>query len=1291
MKLSIRIALAPLFLPIPLFYLQAQTVSTQTFANSAAISVISMGAANVYPSNIPVSGMPAFLHGFNVKVPYLFHTVNFNEVDLLLEAPNGQRLMLLSDLNSSSGPVAIFDVGFGTESEIVAAPNTVTNGANFLPANFGGVPDTFPVLGPVNQPNPDPFAWQDINPNGTWKLYVIDDTPGGNANLQNGWSITIRAGDGPACRRPGVPELVQTADFSAQVRWDAGPGNNHWDLLLGNNLTPAPDYNTTPTLQNLDVHENVTLDDLQPGAQYYVWVRADCGGQALSRWRGPLVFTTTYNPCSNTTPVAMCQLVNDPVRPYYTNYLSPFFRCWIFPFVPPANGDYYIHYPGASSFAYPFYRLADNCDQTGWVQADSLVQGTNFSLVMRNLQGGQTYWMAHLGSGNAPMPFYWSACPVYQLSFNSVDAYTDSIRILLNNPVPPDTIEFYTATAPAAPPDESTPPTALLLPGQTAVALQGLQPATNYQYYYRTRCTSERASCWQGPYAKSTDAICSVPQLLRIDTVTAKTVKITFTWTPNAALVHWEVALCSPNQKPWLNQYQAKESANPLIHGDTATLTFTNVAPYFPLVLYFHCNCGGSDTQPWYGPFAVPKSDALPYAVQPVLCQEQVSASVVANGPAWLKPGAPCFSSDSSRQERVFRFPSGVTGPVTLHCVNWFGPTAAKKAAFYYKSASKPLDEFDWQYLGCWSVNGTMADTMPLTLPMEQDTAYYILLDYNISNGGFGFVAQNCNVVCPGIDSVYFQMAGMDSLILSWPSSGSGLRYHVRYQADGEADAVEWLSYPDTFLVITGAVVPWFYEVSVRTTCSGGFYSPWRSRRFLTGSHPVYVESLFSYDCNPRFQRPFGSASGGYPYEVLPFEAPLDGDYYLKSRAGLFGVNGSAFAVYVDTFNPADPYKGLLAFVPNEPGEPFDPDRADTVLSLEAGRAYFLVTTRMAANEEYFAVHVTNTWFDGPAAVLPDNPVFWAKDAAAHGRVPNFTGELQPDFSCVDTAGWRHFYKYGDDPYDRTQDYLLLSIQDYPGLDFNANFGTLTLYDLAGAARITNPPASYLQNTSGWFVMYRFWNTEGYLQPPAPIKIRNYFTESDFTQLRDSVVANGGTLDTYDQLIFYKINGIHNPSVLDPYNSHPGVPAAQAFDTPLGYWEYQYGVSAGPTTWHYGTQGTAHYAEMLIRWLSGGGGGRTVNGKGALMPTVSAPDAAGDSGISVYPNPFGDIIHVQTAGALLENIELCDLTGRRVCAVAGSDVQLDLSVANLPAGMYTLWVMIAGGKVCTYCVSKMSE
>lgn len=1288
MKLSIRIALAQLLLSFPLFYLPAQTVATQTFTSSTAISVINVGAGSVYPSNIGVSGMPAFLHGFNVKVPQFFHTVNFNQVDLLLEAPNGQRLMLLSDLNSFPGPVVMFDVGFGTESEIAAAPNTVTNGNNFLPANFGGVPDTFPALGPVNQPNPDPFAWQDINPNGIWKLYVIDDTPGGNTNLQNGWSITIRAGDGPACKRPGVPELVQTADFSAQIRWDAGPGNTQWDVLVGNSQTPAPDYNTAPTLQNLAVHENVTLDNLQPGAQYYVWVRADCGGQSVSRWRGPLVFTTTYNPCSNTTPVAMCQLVNDPVRPYYSNYLSTFNKCWIFPFVPPADGDYFIHYPGANSYAYPFYRLADTCDQAGWIQADSSVPGTNSSLVMSNLQGGAMYWMAHLGTGSAPLPFYWSACPTYKLSFNGVNAYTDSIRIVFNNPVPPDTIEFYTAPAPAPPPDEATPPAALLLPGQTAIALQGLQPATNYEYYYRTRCTSERVSCWQGPYAKATAAVCSTPQLLSIDTVTSKTVKITFTWTPNASLINWEVALCSANQKPWLNQYQAKESANPLIHGDTATLTFNNVVPYFPLVLYFHCYCGGGDTQPWYGPFPVPQSDALPYYVQPILCQEQVPASVVANGPAWLKPGAPCFSSDSSRQERVYRFPSGVTGPVTLYCVNWFGPTTAKKAAFYYKSASKPLDEFDWQHLGCWSVNGTVADTMPLTIPMEQDTAYYILLDYNINNGGFRFAAKNCNVVCPGIDTVYCQMAGQDSLILSWPSSGPGLRYHVRYQADGQSDAVEWLNYPDTFLVIPGAVAPWFYDVSVRTTCSGGFFSPWRSRRFLTGSHPVYVKSLFSYDCNPRFQRPFGSASGGYPYEVLPFKVPLNGDYYLKSRAGLFGLNGSAFAVYVDTFSPADPYEGLLAFVPNEPGEPFDPDRADTVLTLEAGHDYYLVTTRMAPNEEYFAVQEANTWFDGPAAVLPGVPVFRTNDRGAHGRVPNFTGELQPDFSCVDTAGWRHFYLYGNNPYDRAQDYLLLSMQDYPGLDYNASFGALTVYDLAGAARITNPPAVYLQNTSGWFVMYRFWNTEGYLQPPAPIKIRNYFTESDFTQLRDSVAANGGTLDAYTQLIFYKINGIHNPSVLDPYNSHPGVPAAQAFDTPLGYWEYQHGASAGPTTWRYGTHGTAHYAELLVRWLSGGGGGRSVNGQGALVPTVSASDPSDASGISVYPNPFADIIRVQTTGPRLEKVELWNLTGRQVGLVAGPASQMELPAVNLPAGMYILRVTTAGGDVYTYRVSK---
>lgn len=267
----------------------------------------------------------------------------------------------------------------------------------------------------------------------------------------------------------------------------------------------------------------------------------------------------------------------------------------------------------------------------------------------------------------------------------------------------------------------------------------------------------------------------------------------------------------------------------------------------------------------------------------------------------------------------------------------------------------------------------------------------------------------------------------------------------------------------------------------------------------------------------------------------------------------------------------------------------------------------------------------------------------------------------------------------------------MLSIEDYPGFDYDERY-PLQVGDIPGASRITNPPADYLVNESGWFVMNRFWNAPRFNQPPAPVRMRFYYTDSDFRNLQDSIALNGGNLTDHEQMVFYKINGIHDLEALSPLLSHPGVPAATGFDDPLGYWEYQNGDAAGPTTWRYGRYGNAHYGEMLIRWLSGGGGGQSVRGTGALDPfVVSAEDIPEAERPLLYPNPFSDELIIEDrslSGDLIWRVEVVDLAGRVLFNHMFSERTLRLNTGRLPAGLYLVRVMLKDGGMVSYKVVK---
>ncbi len=175
--------------------------SFSTFANPALITIPSVGTGTPYPSNIAVAGMP--VTGVNVQTVRLFgvnHTWG-NDVDILLQSPTGQNVVIMSDVGGIAGiPNATY-----TFSD--AAPAMNTGGANLTGtyhttdfADGSGV-DNYPAPGPgaFSQPGTALSLFGNVaDVNGNWKLFVVDDVGGDQGSINGGWDISFSVPGGPA-------------------------------------------------------------------------------------------------------------------------------------------------------------------------------------------------------------------------------------------------------------------------------------------------------------------------------------------------------------------------------------------------------------------------------------------------------------------------------------------------------------------------------------------------------------------------------------------------------------------------------------------------------------------------------------------------------------------------------------------------------------------------------------------------------------------------------------------------------------------------------------------------------------------------------------------------------------------------------------------------------------------------------------------------------------------------------------------------------------------------------------
>jgi len=167
--------------------LSAQT----TFSNPASITINDAAAATPYPSDIVVSGL-GNLTAVTVTLTGINHSFP-DDIDMLLVGPQGQKAIVFSDvgggpdLTGNSYNITLDDAA------LLPLPDTGTLASGTFQPTNSGAGDPFPAPAPSGAAGSALSVFNGTNPNGTWSLYVVDDTAVDTGSISGGWSLNITA------------------------------------------------------------------------------------------------------------------------------------------------------------------------------------------------------------------------------------------------------------------------------------------------------------------------------------------------------------------------------------------------------------------------------------------------------------------------------------------------------------------------------------------------------------------------------------------------------------------------------------------------------------------------------------------------------------------------------------------------------------------------------------------------------------------------------------------------------------------------------------------------------------------------------------------------------------------------------------------------------------------------------------------------------------------------------------------------------------------------------------------
>lgn len=223
-----------------------QLPTTTTFTNAVSIAIPDVGNGSPYPSLLTISNLTGLVSKATVTLASLSHSFP-DDLDILLVGPGGQKAIVMSDdggANSLSGATFTLD---DTAPDALPDEGAVALSV-YKPADYDPG-ETFPNA-PAGPYSSSLSVFNGTSVNGTWSLYVLDDTSGDAGNIAGGWRLTVTT----------VTPVNKIADLVVTVTDAPDP------VLMGQNIT----YTFTITNSGPDTANGVAFTNILPAGLSFV-------------------------------------------------------------------------------------------------------------------------------------------------------------------------------------------------------------------------------------------------------------------------------------------------------------------------------------------------------------------------------------------------------------------------------------------------------------------------------------------------------------------------------------------------------------------------------------------------------------------------------------------------------------------------------------------------------------------------------------------------------------------------------------------------------------------------------------------------------------------------------------------------------------------------------------------------------------------------------------------------------------------------------------------------------------
>jgi uncharacterized repeat protein (TIGR01451 family) len=233
-------------------------IDTGVFSNGEPMVIPEAGPASLYPSSIFVSGVTVKVDSVSVTLNNVNHTYA-GDLDVLLVSPDGQAVLLMSDVGGDS----LFTgqtFTFNDDANRSLPPFGPFISGSYRPTDYGTGPDEFPEPAPPPPYQNDLSGFKNVDPNGTWSLYVLDDAAKDSGSILGGWSLQFAT-------------LELLADLTASLAANPSP------VSIGSNLT----YTVTVTNRGPSAASGVLLTNVLPAGVDLISIQSSQGACAADQ------------------------------------------------------------------------------------------------------------------------------------------------------------------------------------------------------------------------------------------------------------------------------------------------------------------------------------------------------------------------------------------------------------------------------------------------------------------------------------------------------------------------------------------------------------------------------------------------------------------------------------------------------------------------------------------------------------------------------------------------------------------------------------------------------------------------------------------------------------------------------------------------------------------------------------------------------------------------------------------------------------------------------------------------